>query len=120
QMNWSNRFDLGIQARWNLTDLFTAPERSAIAQAKFNQAHLGYQDLQAKLIMGVQEAHAACNSGRDQIYMVKSAVWHAMETYRLSDLRLTNVKGASVNEVLFAIKSLTGSQFELVKAIREH
>src|SRR5262249_45916232 len=31
---WDNRWDLGLQARWNLTDLLTSRERQRVIQAK--------------------------------------------------------------------------------------
>jgi outer membrane protein TolC len=117
---FANRVDYAFQARWNLTDLFTSKDRQAMADSKYMQAQLGYQDLQAKLVMGVHEARGGILSGHDEIYMCKSALWHALESYRLSSLRFTDVKGTSATEVLLSIKSLTGAQYDLLKAIREY
>src|SRR5262249_56072893 len=41
-MSWDNPWDLGVQARWNLTDLVTRHERQRVLDTKVNQAHLAY------------------------------------------------------------------------------
>src|SRR5205823_1499231 len=48
RLDWDNRFDLGLQARWNLTEFITARQKRQLAQSKLAQAHLSFEDLQAK------------------------------------------------------------------------
>jgi outer membrane protein TolC len=121
-MRWDNRLDIALQARWNLTDLFTGKERSAIAQTKMAQAQLTYQELRGKLTMGVHEAHEASLSGRDQIRFGEQQVEHAQSAYDQSFLRLKEfaVFKGSLFDVLLAVKSLSAAQFELVRAIRSY
>src|SRR6516225_8176870 len=65
--NWDNRWDLGLQMRWNLTEYLTAMERQHIAQSQMNQLNISYKDLKDKLSAGVREAHEAILSCRDQL-----------------------------------------------------
>ncbi len=118
--NWDNRWDLGLQARWNLTELLTARQRKRLADVKIQQAHLSYQDLRGKLTLGVKEAREAARSNQDQIRMATGQIQHAEESYNLSDLRLReNIKGRSPSEVLLAIRSLMGARLGYLHAVRE-
>jgi outer membrane protein TolC len=117
---WDNRLDLGLHARWNLTELATARERLRQARSKLNQAHLGYQDLRGRLAMGVQEAREASLSNADQIRDAEDQIRSARETYRRSQLRLNeNIKGSSASEVLLAVRSLGLAQLNYLSAVRE-
>src|SRR5690606_19794765 len=103
-LGWDNRFDLGVQLRWDLTQLATASQKRALAQSKLRQVHLQMEDLRGKLAAGVREAHQAILSGRAQISRGSEQIRHAAEAYRLSDLRLQeNVPGSSMTEVLQSI-----------------
>ena len=51
----------------------TRCDRERILQAKTQQAHLAYQDLQAKLTAGVYESREAIVSGREQIRITQDA-----------------------------------------------
>lgn len=66
-MDWDNRFDLGLQVRWDLGALLTTRERQRVAESKLHQVHLTHQDLSAKLAAGVEEAREAILSNRDLI-----------------------------------------------------
>ena len=58
------------------------------------------------------EAHGAILSGRGQVADAAETIRHAAETYRLSDLRLTqNAPGASMNDVLQSIHGLELAHF---------
>jgi len=121
---WDNRFDLALQARWNLTEFLNARERQRIAASKMQQAQLGYQDLRARLTLGVQEAREASASGRDQSGSGEAQIKDARETYRLSRERFVNLiplkKGASPSEVLMSIGALGRAQFNYINALRDH
>lgn len=65
-LDWSNRWDMGLQAKWNLTDALTASRKRKIAHAQINQAHMTYQELRAKLTLGVQEAKATSEASAAQ------------------------------------------------------
>ena len=63
------------------------PAETAAGAEQAAQAHLSFDDLQAKLTLGVQEARSAILSGQEQIIASGDMVKHASETYRLSNLR---------------------------------
>lgn len=82
-------------------------KQRAQAQSKAAQVELALRSLTSKLAVGVQEARDASAAGRWQIEYGTKMIEHAKETYRLSDLRLKeNAPGATVNEVLQAIRAL--------------
>jgi outer membrane protein TolC len=117
-LDWSNRFDLGVQARWNLTDLFTANEQKRLADSRMTQLHLVYQDVRAKLTMGVQEAQQASLSGREEIKLAEDAMQHASEGYTLSNKRLkSNVPGSSPLEVMGYIRALQAAYLNYVGVV---
>jgi outer membrane protein TolC len=122
-MNWDNRWDFGVNVRWNLTNWFTRCEQQRILQAQMSQAHLSYQDLRAKLTMGVQESREAIHSGRDQMDMGLLQVKHAADAFERSKARFTqaaNLKDRSPSEVLLAIRALNASNLAYLLAIRDH
>ncbi len=120
-LTWGNRFDLGLQAKWNLTEFITARQKQQLAHSKLAQAHLSYEDLQAKLTLGVEEARSAILNGQQQIVASGDMVKHASETYRLSNLRLTeNAPGNSIAEVVQAIRGLELAHANYVMSIREY
>jgi outer membrane protein TolC len=119
-MLWDNRLDIGIHARWNLTELTRGRERMHQAQSKLAQVQLGYQDLRGRLTMGVQESREASRSGADQIQMAREQIEHARAAYKLSNVRLTEgIKGASPSEVLLSIQALGLAQLNYLQALRD-
>lgn len=120
RMDWNNRWDLGVQARWNLTELLTSRERKRLVDLRVQQAHLSYQDLRGKLTLAVHEAREAAHSNLDQFAVAQRQIQHAEEAYNLSDLRLReNIKGRSPSEVLLAIRALVGARLSCLHAIRD-
>jgi outer membrane protein TolC len=120
-MEWDNRLDLGVQARWSLTDLFTARDQQRVADSRIQQAHLTYQDVRAKLTAGVQEAREASLSGRDEIRMASQAVRHAQQGYHLSNKRLKdNVPGSTTAEVAAYIRGLQTAYLNYVGLVSEY
>jgi outer membrane protein TolC len=121
-MRWDNRVDIALQARWNLTDLVSSKERSAIAQSKMDQVQLTYHDLRGKLALGVHESYEGSVSGREQIAFGTEQVKEATASYDKSFLRLEKqalLKG-NVVDVLLSLKSLSAAQYELIRAIRAY
>jgi outer membrane protein TolC len=117
-MAWDNRWDLGLQARWNVTELFTVRDRQRVGQAKMHQAHLAYQDLRGKLTAGVQEARDSIQSGQEQIRLGETQIQDARQAYDLTTLRLKEVPQAtSYSESLLAIGSLGRAQGNYLQAI---
>jgi len=120
-LTWDNRWDLGVQVRWNLTEFVTARERKRVLESKIQQAHLTFQDLRAKLAAGVQAAREESLSGLDQSHFGQTQIEHARKAYERSNYRLiNNIKGRSPSEVLLAIRALGGAQLSYVTAVRDH
>lgn len=121
RLDWESRWDLGVQARWNLTELLTGRQRKRLANLRIQQAHLSYEDLRGKLTLGVHEAREAAQSNQEQIRMATTQIKHAEESYNLSDMRLReNIKGRSPSEVLLAIRTLLGARLGYLHAIRDY
>jgi outer membrane protein TolC len=118
---WDNRWELGLQARWNLTDLLTAHGRDRVLQAKSEQAHWAYQDLRGKLTAGVRESRVAIQSGREQVHLGEQQITEAKRAYQLSNDRLENsVPGSSASEVLLSLQSVSAAQLGYLNALRAY
>ncbi len=120
-MDWANRFDFGVQARWNLTDLFTAKDQQRLADSRIQQVHLTYQDVRAKLAAGVEEARQASLSGREEIGLAGDAARHANQGYQLSDRRLKdNVPGSSTAEVMGYVRGLQSAYLNYLGVVSDY
>ncbi len=120
-LEWSNRFDVGLQARWNLTDLFKAGDVKRIAASKRRQVELSYEDLCGKLTMGVRESRDEILSGREQIEQASEQIRRASEAYRLSKLRVEdNVPGSSPAEVSLALRGLALAHGSYISAVNAY
>jgi outer membrane protein TolC len=121
QQTWDNRWDLGLQARWNLMELVTAGDRQRLVQAKTEQAHLAYQDLRGKLTAGVQEALEAIVSGKKQMRFAQEQVQEARQAYDLSEKRQQNfIQGSTYSEVLLSLESVALAQASYLHSIRDY
>ncbi len=121
QMEWVNRWDMVVRARWNLTNLATARDRKRVMQSKIQQAHLSYQDLRGKLAAGVEASRESSLSGLDQVRFGRTQIEHAQKAYERSNYRLiNNIKGRSPSEVLLAIRALGGAQLNYLNAVRDY
>jgi outer membrane protein TolC len=117
----SNRFDLGLQARWNLTDLFKAGDVNRIAESKRRQVELSYEDLRGKLTLGVRESREEILSGREQIQQASEQIRRASEAYRLSKVRVDeNVPGTSPAEVSLALRGLAQAHGSYINAVNAY
>ena len=121
ELDWDNRWDLGVQVRWNLTEHATQRERRRVAQARLDQANLAYQDLRGKLTLGVQEARETIQSTSEQIGLAEEQLREAEQAYKLSDSQLrANIPGVSPGMVQLSLQALGMAQVNLVQAIRTH
>lgn len=119
-MSWTNRFDSGVRFRWNLNEFAQSKQKRRQADANIQQVQLSYQDLRAKLTLGVQEARDAIHSGREQTRLAEQHIRFAEESFKLSDQRLKqNIKGRSSSEVLLALRTLGGAKLEYIQAVRD-
>jgi outer membrane protein TolC len=120
-MNWDNRWDVGLQARWNLSEALSARDRQHVAAAKVQQAHLVYRDLEGKLAAGVQEARETVLSGREQITLGERQIQDARRAFELSDLRLRrNQQSTSYSEALLALQALGRAQVNYLSALNSY
>lgn len=120
-LQWDNRLDIGLQFRWNLTQMCQTESKRNLIRSKQAQVMLTYEELKAKLALGVQESRDSILAGREQIGLATSQIEHANESYRLSERRLEEgVAGASSSEVLVAIRSLEQAHFNHLQAIQGH
>lgn len=78
---WDNRFDLGLQVRWDIGGFITAKERQRVAESKLHQVYLSHQDLCAKLTAGVEEARDAILSNRELIARSQEQLQHVRKAY---------------------------------------
>jgi outer membrane protein TolC len=120
--DWDNRWDLGLQVRWNITEWTTARERKRVAQAKLNQLHLSYQDLRAKLAMGVQASREGIHGGLKQLRQAEEQIKHARKTLQLSQERLYNLPAErqQPDQVLLAIETLMRAQLGYLSVLRDY
>lgn len=117
----ANRFDLGVQARWSITELCTADIRRRISSSLQQQAQLSYCDLRGKLTLGVQEAQEAIISGRDQLKHAEAQIDQAKSAMELSEVRLREaIPGATFSEVLLAQRALAGARANGISILREY
>ena len=121
KLDWANRFDVGVHMKWNLNEFYYSKLKRHQADMNIQQVHISYQDLRAKLTLGVQEARDAIQSGKEQIDLAERHIRFAEESYQLSDIRLKeNLKGRSSSEVLLALRSLGGARLEYLQAVRDY
>ncbi len=119
--DYASRFDLAFKFKWNLSEFAASKQKRRQADANIEQVRLTYDDLRAKLTLGVQEAHDAIHSGIEHVNLAERHIRSAEESYRLSDQRLKDmVKGRSPSEVLLALRTLGGARLEYLQAVREH
>jgi outer membrane protein TolC len=120
-LSFDNRLDVGVQARWNITQLLTARQQRKQAESQIRQVQLSYKDLQGKLALGVQEGRDAILSAKEEINLAGDQIRHASEAYRLSDLRLKeSAQGSSINEVMQSIRGLEQAHFNHLGSIGNH
>jgi outer membrane protein TolC len=120
QLDPANRFDLGVQARWSLTELCTADIRRRVAASLQAQAQFTYCDLRGKLTLGVQEAREAILSGREQLKHAEAQIQQAKSAVDLSETRLREaIPGATFSEVLLAQRSLAAARANYLIILRD-
>jgi outer membrane protein TolC len=126
---WDNAFNACFSVGWNLNDLCTSHERRRLAESKKLQAQLGFQELTAKLTLGVEEALEASRSGSEQINLGRTQVKEAEKSYEFSHKRWKYKVGlgkdskgipASPGEVLMGLAGVGRAEFNLINAVREH
>ncbi len=118
-LNWDDRWDLGLQLRWSLSGLCTARDRQRAAHAKLRQAQLSYDDLKGRLALGVQEAQQTVLAGQEQLRTLAEQVKAACQHHDLQYQRLKE-RLATPSEVMAAIQLLELGHLNALNAIRNH
>jgi outer membrane protein TolC len=120
-LTFANRFDVAVQARWNVTGLLTADIQRRIGCSALAQAHLTYADLKGKLTLAVQEARESILSGREQVRLAEEQIKQAQTALELSDLRLREgIQGATFSEVLMSQRAVAAARANYLGVVREH
>ncbi len=120
-LSFDNRFDLALQMKWNLTQLFSAESQRRLARSSRDQAQWTLQEARGKLAAGVQEAQQSILSGRERISVSMEQVKHASDSYRLSNRRLEEgLKNTTPADVVMSIRALEQAHFNYLQAVREH
>jgi outer membrane protein TolC len=122
QQTWDNRLDLGVQFRWNLTDLLNRCDRQRILHAKVAQAHFANDDLRGKLAAGVQEARDCILFGRSRMSEGKDYVDKAREVNKLTREKMMQMVAQSGvhDEVLLSLQSILSAQMSYLSAVRDY
>jgi outer membrane protein TolC len=120
--DWDNRFDIILQARWNLTALASARDRQRVAQARINQANLTYDDLRQQLTAGVEEARSTSLENRVRFGDVETYLRNARDAVRQTYERLKDLppEAKSVTDVLLAIRTQLDAQNAYLAAVRDY
>ena len=121
RLGFDNRLDMGFSARWNLTNLHLKREQDRVRQSQVQQVQLAFEDLKAKLVLGVRETFESLKSNEEQIGFALTNMERAEQNYQLSEARFRqNIKGASPSEVLLAIRTMNAAKLSYLNAIRDY
>lgn len=119
-LDFDNRWDLGLQFRWNLNEFFTSDQKLRQAHSRLYQAQLTYEELQSKLAAGVRTAHQVVLQTRKQLELATEQIKLAMTTYDEAKSRLENNQTDTTTEMMQAIQSLQSAQLAALNLIRNH
>lgn len=119
---WDNRFDLGLQFRWNMTQLCQTEGKRILIRSKQAQVMYSLDEVKNKLALGVTESRDSILAGREQIGLATGQIRHADKSYRVSERRME--EGLSIgglpSEVLMAIRGIEQAHFNHLQAIQNH
>jgi outer membrane protein TolC len=118
--DWDNRWDLALQARWNLSELARARANREVSDAQAQQAYLSYEDLRGRLTAGVREAREASLSGREQMAFAEGQIRQARRAHELALERLRNMVTRSNAEVLLALQALAQARLNYLNVVRAY
>jgi outer membrane protein TolC len=124
EQKWDNRWDLGLQARWNLTELLTRHERQRALQARTDQAHLAYEDLRGKLASGVEAAREASLNVSGQFKLIEKQRELARHVYEQTETRRQKVlqqgQAPTFTELLLSLQEFATAERTMVEAYRAY
>lgn len=119
---WAQRFDLAMQAKWNLTDAFQQERKRRVAFAQLNQVAWTYEDLRGKLTMGVTDARSTIQYTGSQFSAAEEQIKTGKHALELSEKRVKeigNVKNVAYTEVMTAHKAIAAAQLNYIDLMRE-
>lgn len=119
KLDWDNRFDICLNARWNLTALASANDRLRAANSQLHQTEISYQDLRARLTKEVQAAREVSLSATERAKLGETGIEQARDAYRRSEDRLGNFPDAKHTDVLKGIEALGKAQIAYLQALRD-
>jgi outer membrane protein TolC len=119
-LDWANRWDMALQARWNLTDALVAKQRRRTALANLQQAHMTFEELKAKLTLGVQEARSTIEATGSQFDAAEELIRLGKEALE-NTVKLSKFSTANVNDytILQAHKAIALAQLNYIEQMRE-
>ncbi|HLW67772.1 MAG TPA: TolC family protein [Gemmataceae bacterium] len=119
-MGYDNRFDLAVQARWNLTELLHGQRKRQVAMDQMNQVAWTQQELRARLTMGVQESRATIlssssnfNLAEDQIRKAKEMLERVIKLHKITPLEVP------YSQVLLAHQAVAKAQLNYVELLQD-
>jgi outer membrane protein TolC len=119
--SWNNRFDLGLQVRWDLSQFLTQSERQHLMRARTEEVNLTYQDLRAKLTSGVKEAWEIVARGKEALRLAEEAVSEAKRAEKLSEDRLNaRVPGVTYSEILQGQQMTATARASYLSVLRDY
>ncbi len=118
-MSWDNRWDLALQARWDLSGLVTAQASQRVAQSKLQQVNLSLQDLRGKLTAGVEASRDEVLSSREQLPLAQQRIDRSTDAYRIhTDLRgEAEDKRPIIRELIQNIRLLREAQHDYLETL---
>src|SRR5262249_28334385 len=119
-MAYDNRFDVAVQARWNLTDLLQGERKRQLAMSQMNQVAWTYQELRERLTMGVHEAVQTIQSNGSQFTLAEDQIRGAKKM--LDSVKLLKEKtgmDVTYSQVLQAHLNVAKTQLDYVELLRE-
>jgi outer membrane protein TolC len=118
-MNWDNRWDMGLQARWDLSTFATAEAKQRAADARLRQASANLTDVRGKLTSGVYESRDTILSAREQLPLAQQRIKFARDAYQ-SYLTLRpqlEDKRTIIRELIENIRTLREAEFGYLDTI---
>ncbi|MFL5341935.1 MAG: TolC family protein [Gemmataceae bacterium] len=120
-MAYANRFDIGLQARWNVSVLLTAEKKRQVAGAQVAQVQWTYQELKQKLALGVEEARGTILTSGGQFVTAEEQIRRAKEVVELTERRRTQgAAGATYTQIMQARKAVAQAQLSYIDLLREY
>jgi hypothetical protein len=128
--DFANRSDIGVEAKWNISDLLLAHKKRDVAMNQICQVNLTVQELRAKLTMGVHEAKSTIDAAESAFPTSEKLITEAKEIVKQVKLVLENPPPTKVGEaprvivtdyeVVAANRNVMERQLNYVDIMREY